>query len=388
MTFLLKPRRMRLSICLLLCYVSYCHSFPTSLILPITRTNARSLSSFMSKTQQKRSRPQLTTSRVQGRVRVPSSSFPHPMKNWEGDDLRWSRRLQRRMQRQYGRGEGTPAKNTLMVLCTLMFLYQTIVTVDFMKRGHPSYWPKYALSMIGDALVGSSIRGPLTSDFGFSSILARNQPHRFLTSGFVHGGILPLAVNIDALRRQPSWLETGLDVPLYLTAFFVAIVTGNLGHFYWANDPYSSIMALGASGGICGLYGLMYASLLKMRNSRSASRIAKGMGILLASGLLFDTISNASHAGGFLGGMVVAVLCGPRYGKSYSLRRKNSIADDPFPRDYRQAMGFGVMPKRGMVPLVVVWGVLGALFIVAKPKVRAIPSLVLKGFLYPGSLTP
>jgi membrane associated rhomboid family serine protease len=310
------------------------------------------------------------------------------MKNWEGDDLRWSRRLQRRLQRQYGRGEGTPAKTTLMVLFTSMFLYQTIVTVGFLQRGHPEYWPKYALSMIGDALLGSSIRGPLTTDFGFSSILARNQPHRFLTSGLVHGGILPLVVNIDALRRQPSWLETGLEVPLYLTAFFLSIVAGNLGHLYWANDPYSIILTLGASGGICGLYGLMYGCLFKMGNTRSASRIAKGMGILLASGLLFDTISNASHAGGFLGGMLVAVLCGPKYRKSYSLRRKNSIADDPYPRDYRQAMGFGIMPKRGMVPLGLVWGVLVALFIVAKPKFRAMPSLALKGFLYPGSLTP
>jgi membrane associated rhomboid family serine protease len=310
------------------------------------------------------------------------------MKNWEGDDLRWSRRLQRRLQRQYGRGEGTPAKTTLMVLFTSMFLYQTIVTVGFLQRGHPEYWPKYALSMIGDALLGSSIRGPLMTDFGFSSILARNQPHRFLTSGLVHGGILPLVVNIDALRRQPSWLETGLEVPLYLTAFFLSIVAGNLGHLYWANDPYSRNLVLGASGGICGLYGLMYGCLFKMGNTRSASRIAKGMGILLASGLLFDTISNASHAGGFLGGMLVAVLCGPKYRKSYSLRRKNSIADDPYPRDYRQAMGFGIMPKRGMVPLGLVWGVLVALFIVAKPKFRAMPSLALKGFLYPGSLTP
>jgi membrane associated rhomboid family serine protease len=311
------------------------------------------------------------------------------MKNWEGDDLRWSRRLQRRLQRQYGRGDGTPAKTTLMVLCTLMFLYQTIVTVGVLQRGHPDYWPKYALSMIGDALLGLSVRGPLTTDFGFSSILARNQPYRFLTSGLVHGGILPLAVNIDVLRRQPSWLETGLGVPLYLTAFFVSIVTGNLGHLHWANDPYSRTLILGASGGICGLYGLMYASLLKMGNARSATRIAKGMGILLASGLLFDTISNASHAGGFLGGMLVAVLCGPSYRKSYSLRRKNSVADDPYPRDYRQAMGFGTVPtERGKIPLGLVWGVLVAIFVVAKPEFRAMPSLVLKGFLFPGSLTP
>jgi membrane associated rhomboid family serine protease len=337
----------------------------------------------MSKTQQKIACPHLTTGRIGVQVNVPSSSFPHPMKNWEGDDLRWSRRLQRRLQRQYGRGEGTPAKNTLMVLFTLMFLYQTSVTVDFLKRGHPGYWPKYALSMIGDALLGSSIRGPLTTNFGFSSMLARNQPHRFLTSGLVHGGILPLVVNFDVLRRQPSWLETGLGIPLYLTTFFVSIVTGNLGHLSWASDPYSRTLALGASGGICGLYGLMYTSLLKMGNARSASQIAKGMGILLASGLLFDTISNASHAGGFLGGMLMAALCGPSYGKSYNLRRKNSIADDPYPRDYRQAMGFGITPNRGMLPLGLVWGVLVALFMVAKPKFRAMPSLVLKGFLYP-----
>jgi hypothetical protein len=126
-----------------------------------------------------------------------------------------------------------------------------------------------------------------------------------------------------------------------------------------------------------------------MGNSRAAGRIAKGMAITFAMGLFMDGVSTASHVGGFLGGLATAILCGPSYSKNYSMRRKNSAEYDPTPRDYRQVMGFGVMPtERGMIPLPLLWGALAVLFAVAKPKFRAMPAMMLQGFLFPGSLTP
>lgn len=317
-----------------------------------------------------------------------SSSCRRMMQNWEGDDLRWSTKFRRRLQRRRQGNQLSPIKTSLVVLNLLFFFYQTITTVDFIRQGHPEYWPRYALSMITDTIVGSSVRGPLTLDFSFSNSLSKNQPHRFLTSGFLHGGIVHLLINLDTLRRQPSWLETGLGGPLYLTTFLVSIVAGNFGHMYSLNNPFDRTLCLGASGGLCGLYGLMYASLVRMGNGRAASRIIKGMVILFGMGLFVDGVSTASHIGGFLGGLTMGILCGPRYEKNYSLRRKNSATYDPAPRDYRQVMGFGVMPtQRGMLPLPILWG-LAILFATYKPKFRAIPAMILKGFLFPGSLIP
>jgi membrane associated rhomboid family serine protease len=310
------------------------------------------------------------------------------MQGWEGDDLRWSTKLRRRLRQQRMDGDATPIKTSLLVLNVLLFVYQSITTVNYIRRGHPAYWPGYAIPMIADAVVGSAVNGPLTADFAFSNALSQTQPHRFLTSGFLHGGIVHLLFNMDAFRRQPSWLETGLKGPLYLTAFLISIVTGNLGHMFLSNNPLDRVLCLGSSSGIFGLYGLMYAALVKMGNKGAASRVAKGMAILLVMGLFLENVSTAAHVGGFLGGLCIGILCGPSYRKNYSLRRKNSVEYDPTPRDYRQAMGYGVMPTdRGILPLPLLWFILAVLFAAAKPKFRAMPAMVLKGLLVPGSLT-
>lgn len=313
------------------------------------------------------------------------------MKDWEGDDLRWTTKLRRRLQRRSTGDEGTPAKNTLISLNLLFFLYQTVTTVNYLRQRHPTYWPSHALSMIADSIVGSSVQGPLVRDFGFSTFLAQRQPHRYLTSGFLHGGIIHLLINMDTLRRQPAWLETGLGVPLYLTTFLLSIVAGNIGHSIGAlnDDPFSpAAICLGSSGGICGMYGLLFASLIRMGNRGATSRIARGMLTIFLSGLFVENMSNMSHLGGFLCGIIMAILFSPSYKKSYSLRRKNSVEYDPAPRDFRQAMGFGIMPsERGLIPLPLLWGVLGILYALAKPKFRAMPAMVIKGLLFPGSVS-
>ena len=309
------------------------------------------------------------------------------MRQWEGDDLRWSRRLRRRLQRRQGPGEDAPAKNALMVMNILFFLYQTIITVDFIRRAHPEYWPRQALPIIGDVLWGNSVRGPLTLDFAFSNSLSHSQPHRFVTSGLIHGGILHLLVNLDTMRRQPPWLEGGLGKSLYLTTYFAGIVMGNLGHVFVTKNPYNRTLLLGASGGICGLYGLMFAALVKMGNSKAALLIAKGMAILLASGMFFESVSNATHFGGFFGGLMLGMFCAPNYRKSYVMRRKNSIEYDPYSRDYRRVMGFGITPsERGLIPIALLWATLATVFAISSPKIRSVPSMILKGLLNPGSL--
>jgi membrane associated rhomboid family serine protease len=318
-------------------------------------------------------------------------SVLRPLKNspqnfWEGDDLRWSIKARRRLRRSLATRDSQPARNTILILNVLAYLYQTISSVDWIRRRHPSFWPTQAISIVFDSLLGSSVPGLFTLDFVHSNAASRLQPHRFFTSGFLHGGIFHLLVNMDTLRRLPAWVETGLGAPLYLTAFLVSIVTGNLGHTFATYDVMEKAMCLGSSGGICGLYGLMYVSLLKMGNSRAATSIIKGLGLLLLYGFVFENISNAAHVGGFLGGAAVGVLCGPKYGKSYSLRRKWSVEVDASSRGYRQAMGFGTKPSRsGLVPLPVVW-IAALVALGLQARFRTIPKLILQGLLRPGSL--
>jgi membrane associated rhomboid family serine protease len=307
---------------------------------------------------------------------------------WDGDDLRWTQRLRRRMFRSNIGGSKTPGRSTLIGLNLFMFVYQTINTVQMIARQHPGYWPRHALSMILDTLLGSAnVRGPLTTDFVHISYLSNRQPHRFLTAGFLHGDIIHLLLNLDALRRLPSWLETGLGTSLFVTTFIVSIVTGNIGHSIVMAPTAPRTICLGSSGGICGLYGLMYVALTKMGQPRGALSILQNMALLFVFGFFIEAISNAGHIGGFIGGIIMGILCVPRYQRDYQMRRKNSLQADVSPAAYRQVMGFGIAPsKRGFLPVQAIWIATGLLF-VAEPRFRAIPANVVRGLWNPGSLS-
>jgi membrane associated rhomboid family serine protease len=273
-------------------------------------------------------------------------------------------------------------------LNVLVFIYQIATTVNSLRVRFPSHWPRHALSMVADAAWGSSVAGPLTLDFASSPRLGRLQPHRFVTAGFLHGGILHLLLNVDALRRTPDWLETGLGVPLYLTTYLLSIVAGNFGHSLGsaASVGAGQSLCLGSSGGICGLYGLMWISLARMGNQSAASRVARGVALIFLYGALIPDVSNASHVGGFVAGALIGFLFGPSYAKSYAMRRKWSVEVDNSPKDYRLAMGFGKRPsKSGMLSLSALWVVVGATLL-SQAKFRSMPRLVLQGLLKPGSV--
>jgi membrane associated rhomboid family serine protease len=313
---------------------------------------------------------------------------------WEGDDIRWIRKLRRRIQRPFRLDgtDSTPARNVLLLLNITMFLYQVVTSVNHVRLSYPQYWPSHAGTIALDSLLGSTRAGPLMNDFCFSTQLARIQPHRYITSGFLHGGLIHVVANMDALRSLPAWLETGMGTPLYITTFLLSIVAGNLGHSfinisYNTNPLAASAICVGSSGGIAGLYGLMFVSLSRMGNAQAAARVAKGMGLMLLYGLFFTNISNASHVGGFIGGVIAALLFSPKYKQSYQLRRKWSVEADPVPRDYRLAMGYGNIPTRsGLIPLSVLWVGIAVVFL-SVPSLRHIPNAVLQGLLRPGSVS-
>eukprot|EP00521_Asterionellopsis_glacialis_P006301 CAMPEP_0195280626 /NCGR_PEP_ID=MMETSP0707-20130614/240_1 /TAXON_ID=33640 /ORGANISM="Asterionellopsis glacialis, Strain CCMP134" /LENGTH=391 /DNA_ID=CAMNT_0040339401 /DNA_START=157 /DNA_END=1329 /DNA_ORIENTATION=+ len=306
---------------------------------------------------------------------------------WEGDDLRWTQKLQRRLTLRRNMS-GTPARSCLKLLNVIAFVYQVVNAVQYMRFKYPAYWPRESISMIMDALLGKSSMAPFTTDFAHSVALSRRQPHRYVTAGFLHGNIFHLIANLDALNRLPLWLETGLGWPLYMTTYIVSIITGNYAHTVSRHSLFDRTLCLGASGGICGLYGLMFTALVRMGNSRASARVLRGMAVMLLYGVVFsERISNVSHIGGFLGGIVVGLLCGPTYRKSYTMRRKWSLDVDAAPADYRAAIGFGKMPTgKGFVPLRFVW-TCAALYCISQPRFRAIPELLLKGVLRPGSLS-
>jgi membrane associated rhomboid family serine protease len=300
-------------------------------------------------------------------------SAPH--KDWDGDDIRWTTQMRRRFQRSFmDTGiRAQPVRTILVLLNLCVFIAQVVQTTHAIRLKYPEYWPRQSLAMIWDATWGSATPGSLTTRLAHSAARSRLQPYRYITAGFLHGGLLHFVLNMDALLRVPSWLETGLGPSLFATAYLVSIVTGNLAHT-WATQhttPYTWIV--GASGGICGLYGLVVSALWKLGNRRAAGQVIRSLFLLCLYGLLMPSVSNAAHVGGVVGGFLVGLLCGPSYTKSYMARRKNSLEVDTMPREYRLVMGFGTKPIRGWIPLPVLWLIMVGAPCLLYPPVRATP---------------
>jgi membrane associated rhomboid family serine protease len=248
----------------------------------------------------------------------------------------------------------------------------------------------------GQALIAATSLGPFTMDFVHQRLLTRLQPHRYLTSGFIHGSLVHLFFNMYYLWKLPRWVEdnggSGNSLGgwvLYLFTYLTCIVMGNVVRDYMSSTSigYSvSTLCLGASGGICGLNGLMFAMLKKMGNRSESVAVLKNMFFLLLFGQLMDGVSNASHVGGFVWGVIVGWLFGPNYQKTgYSSWKLSRDKNEPS-LEYKRVMGSGVHPDSGFVPLRYGWGVL-SLFFLLRPEWRAVPECIVRAFQSPGVLS-
>jgi len=244
--------------------------------------------------------------------------------------------------------------------------------------------------VVGRGPIAAHSMGPFFLDYAHQPYpLSHFQKHRYLSAGFLHGSLLHLGMNIRALLSLPSWLENGIGKGVYLSAYLIAIVTGNIAHTLASvSRSAASSLCIGASGGICGLYGLMLASLMKMGNVDAAFYVLKQMVWLIAFGFLVPNVSNASHLGGFVGGWLVGYLFGPGYERSYTLNRAGGLSGDSADSEFRRIMGSGIYPSEesSIFPLKYLWiGILMA--VLAKPDLRLIPLALLKGILQPGILS-
>lgn len=144
--------------------------------------------------------------------------------------------------------------------------------------------------------------------------LAAGEHHRWLTSLFTHGGIIHLAFNVIALASLAP-LERDLGVPRFAGVFLLAGLGGNLAHALTTSLP-----AVGASGGIFGLLGLLVALAPGTRLSLMgipipAAVLLPGYAaiVLLVPGLQdLAPIAHMAHLGGLAVGLISGFSFAPQ----------------------------------------------------------------------------
>ena len=140
-----------------------------------------------------------------------------------------------------------------------------------------------------------------------------NEYWRLLTVALVHGSIIHLGFNMYALWIIGPIVEALYGPWRFLAIYLVCIAAGSVASYATSANP-----AVGASGGVFGLFGVLLVAdrVHKPALTRNARNMTTQIGLLIGINLLIGFsvpgIDNAAHIGGLLAGAVLGLLVVPQ----------------------------------------------------------------------------
>ncbi len=140
-------------------------------------------------------------------------------------------------------------------------------------------------------------------------IYGYHQWWRLITAGFLHGGILHIAMNAWTLFILVTEAEMFYGTSRVVFTYVFTTFTGFLLSTLWS--PHSS--SLGASAACFGYFGLMLAMALRRRSDPLVQAVRSHYGQWLIFGLLLSILPGvdmAAHIGGLIGGFIVGAVAG------------------------------------------------------------------------------
>ncbi|MBV8430013.1 MAG: rhomboid family intramembrane serine protease [Solirubrobacterales bacterium] len=133
-------------------------------------------------------------------------------------------------------------------------------------------------------------------------ISSEHQYWRIVTAGFLHDGILHIAVNMVSLYFVGSALEPAIGAINFAAIYFVSLLAGSFGALLF--QPL--VPTVGASGAIFGIFG----ALIVVAYHRGIPIWQSGLGMVLLVNLIFSVTFSGISIGGHLGGLVAGLICG------------------------------------------------------------------------------
>ncbi|WP_199430664.1 rhomboid family intramembrane serine protease [Qaidamihabitans albus] len=130
-------------------------------------------------------------------------------------------------------------------------------------------------------------------------IVVQDEWWRLLTSGFLHYGLLHLAMNMFALWILGRDLEALLGKVRFLGLYLVSLLGGSTAVFAFGDIQTGTA---GASGAVYGLLGALLVAVLRLRLNPTGA-----IGIIVLNLIITVTIPNISLLG-HLGGLVIGAL--------------------------------------------------------------------------------
>lgn len=162
----------------------------------------------------------------------------------------------------------------------------------------------WSLTYRGGSLdVGIGGASPFHVRFGLNGgFVADGEWYRLITSGFVHYGLLHIAMNMYALFQLGLVLERSMHRVNYAALYFAALLGGSAGALLL--DP--NALTAGASGAVFGLFGAVAIAL----HRRGVNVMRTSIGPVLVINLLITFAVPGISKGGHLGGLAAGVAVG------------------------------------------------------------------------------
>jgi len=149
-------------------------------------------------------------------------------------------------------------------------------------------------------------------------IFLEHQWWRLVTAGFLHGGLLHIAMNSWVLYDLGAQVEQIYGTPRFLVIYFL----GTVGGFYLSARLNPLVLSVGSSAGLMGLIGAMIAFGVANRSSvgRAIRNFyARWVVYILALGLIPGfAIDNWAHIGGLIAGFAIGYAAGIPARSGYS----------------------------------------------------------------------
>lgn len=148
----------------------------------------------------------------------------------------------------------------------------------------------------------------------FGPAIRQGEYWRLVTSMFLHGGLIHLALNGWALFQLGALLEMLMGSSRMLLIYFATGIAGSL-----ASAMFTQQKSVGASGAIFGLLGALIAFLLRRRGALTPQgksilmQLVGWAAINVFFGFSTPGIDNSAHLGGGAAGLLLGfVLPEPR----------------------------------------------------------------------------
>ena len=149
-------------------------------------------------------------------------------------------------------------------------------------------------------------------------IHANHEYWRIVTGGFLHDGILHVAINMLSLYFVGSVLEPAIGSVNFAAIYIVSLLAGSFGALLF--QPL--LPTVGASGAVYGIFG----ALIVVAYHRGIPIWQSGLGMVLVINLIFSVTFSGISIGGHLGGLIAGLICGEIVVQASERRRLPAIA--------------------------------------------------------------